>query len=187
MSFLIAGLGNIGDEYLQTRHNVGFEIVEELALKNEITFKLERLAHYASYKYRGKPIHLIKPTTYMNLSGKAVRYWMNELHIPSSNVLVILDDLAIPFGSLRLRGKGNHGGHNGLKDIDLTLGNNEYPRLRFGIGNDYLKGQQVDYVLGRWSAAEMKEMPQKIKLSCEAGESFIFEGLDRAMSKYNKT
>lgn len=186
MNFLIVGLGNIGEEYLETRHNIGFKIVDELALKHNAIFKLDRLAFYTSYRTKGKTVHVIKPTTYMNLSGKAVRYWMQELKIQPENMLVVLDDLAIPFGSLRMRAKGNDGGHNGLKDIDATLGNNNYPRLRFGIGNEFSKGKQVDYVLGKWSTDEMKTLSEKINLSCEAVNSFMFEGLSRAMTKYNK-
>ncbi len=186
MNFLIAGLGNIGDEYTETRHNIGFKVVEALASKNASTFTLDRLAHYSSYKTRGKNVHLIKPTTYMNLSGKAVRYWMQELKIPQQNILVVLDDLALPFGSLRLRGKGSDGGHNGLKDIDATLGNNNYARLRFGIGRQFEKGRQVNYVLGKWTVDEMKDLNARIEASCEAVNSFMFEGLERAMNKYNK-
>jgi PTH1 family peptidyl-tRNA hydrolase len=186
MNFLIAGLGNIGDEYVETRHNIGFKVVEALASKNKASFTLDRLAHYSSYKTKGKNVHLIKPTTYMNLSGKAVRYWMQELKIQPQNVLVVLDDLALPFGSLRLRSKGSDGGHNGLKDIDATLGNNNYPRLRFGIGSQFEKGRQVNYVLGTWSVEEMKELNTKIDQACDAVNSFLFEGLERAMNKYNK-
>jgi len=186
MSFLIAGLGNIGEEYENSRHNIGFKIAEELAKINKVTFKLERLAFFAEYRSRGKNVYLIKPTTYMNLSGKAVRYWMNELKIPQQNVLVVLDDLAIPFGSIRIRQKGSDGGHNGLKDIDLTLGNNNYARLRFGVGNEFAKGKQVDYVLGNWNTDEMKVLDERIKIACEGVNSFMFEGIERAMSKYNK-
>jgi len=186
MSFLIAGLGNIGEEYENTRHNIGFKVADELARAGKVSFSLERLAHFAEYRSRGKSIYLIKPTTYMNLSGKAVRYWMNELKIPQQNILVVLDDLAIPFGSIRLRSKGSDGGHNGLKDIDATLGNNNYSRLRFGIGNEFSKGKQIDYVLGKWSVDEIKVLDEKIKTACDAVNSFMFEGIDRAMSKYNK-
>jgi PTH1 family peptidyl-tRNA hydrolase len=186
MSFLIAGLGNIGDEYEHTRHNIGFKIADELAKLNKVSFALERLAFYSEYRSRGKNVYVIKPTTYMNLSGKAVRYWMNELKIPQQNVLVVLDDLALPFGSIRIRQKGSDGGHNGLKDIDLTLGNNNYPRLRFGVGNEFAKGKQVDYVLGNWNIEEMKTLNERIKVACEGVNSFMFEGIERAMSKYNK-
>lgn len=186
MSFLIAGLGNVGIEYENTRHNVGFKIVDELARQNNVPFALDRLAHVARYRSRGKSVTLIKPTTYMNLSGKAVRYWLTELKIQPQNLLVVLDDIAIPFGSLRLRGKGSDGGHNGLKDIDATLGNNQYARLRFGVGSDFAKGRQVDYVLGQWNVEEMKQLDEKIKAAALAVNSFMFEGLERAMSKYNK-
>lgn len=186
MSFLIAGLGNIGEEYNETRHNIGFKIADELAQLNKTNFSLERLAFFAEYRSRGKNIYVIKPTTYMNLSGKAVRYWMNELKIPQQNILVVLDDLAIPFGSIRIRMKGSDGGHNGLKDIDATLGNGNYARLRFGVGADFTKGRQVDYVLGKWNTEEMKTLNERVKVACEGINSFMFEGIERAMSKYNK-
>jgi peptidyl-tRNA hydrolase, PTH1 family len=186
MSFLIAGLGNVGAEYENTRHNIGFRIADELAKANNVSFGLERLAFFAEYKSRGKKIFLIKPTTYMNLSGKAVRYWMNELKIPQQNMLAVLDDLALPFGTIRIRIKGSDGGHNGLKDIDATLGNGNYPRLRFGIGNEFSKGKQVDYVLGKWGVDEMKTLDERIKVATEAVNSFMFEGIERAMTKYNR-
>jgi len=186
MSFLIAGLGNIGPEYENTRHNIGFKVLDNLANTQGAPFKLERLAFFAEYRSKGKNIYLIKPTTYMNLSGKAVRYWMNELKIPQQNLLVVLDDLAIPFGSIRVRMKGSDGGHNGLKDIDATLGSNNYPRLRFGIGSEFAKGHQVNYVLSQWKPEEQKLLDERIKVTCEAINSFMFEGIERAMSKYNK-
>jgi PTH1 family peptidyl-tRNA hydrolase len=186
MSFLIAGLGNIGPEYENTRHNIGFKVVEALAAANNTAFKLERLAFLAEYRSRGKNIYLIKPTTYMNLSGKAVRYWMNELKIQPQNMLVVLDDIAIPFGSVRIRVKGSDGGHNGLKDIDATLGNNNYPRLRFGVGSEFTKGNQANYVLGQWKPDEQKLLEERIKICCDAVNSFLFEGIERAMNKYNK-
>jgi PTH1 family peptidyl-tRNA hydrolase len=186
MSFLIAGLGNIGPEYENTRHNIGFKILDALANTQGAPYKLERLAFFAEYRSKGKNIYLIKPTTYMNLSGKAVRYWMTELKIPQQNLLVVLDDLAIPFGSIRVRMKGSDGGHNGLKDIDATLGNNNYPRLRFGIGSEFAKGHQVNYVLSPWRTEEQKLLDERIKVANEAINSFMFEGIERAMSKYNK-
>jgi peptidyl-tRNA hydrolase, PTH1 family len=186
MSFLIAGLGNIGAEYENTRHNIGFRIADELAKANNAPFQLERLAFYAEYKNRGKKVYLIKPTTFMNLSGKAVRYWMNELKIAQPNMLAVLDDLALPFGTIRIRMKGSDGGHNGLKDIDATLGNGNYPRLRFGIGNEFSKGKQVDHVLGKWTVDEIKILDERIKVACDAIHSFMFEGIERAMTKYNK-
>jgi PTH1 family peptidyl-tRNA hydrolase len=185
-NFLIAGLGNIGEEYVETRHNIGFKIVEALAAQHKADFRLDKLAYVAQFRFKGKNITLIKPTTYMNLSGKAVRYWMQEANVKPENMLAILDDLAIPFGTIRLRPKGSDGGHNGLKDIDATLGNNLYPRLRFGIGSNYHKGQQVNYVLGKWSAEENKDLIDKIILATQATESFLFEGLGNAMTKFNK-
>jgi len=186
MSFLIAGLGNIGAEYEETRHNIGFKIADKLVAEGKSAFSLQRLAFYAEYRSRGKNVYVIKPTTYMNLSGKALRYWMTELKIQPQNVLVVLDDLAIPYGTLRIRPKGSDGGHNGLKDIDATLGNNNYPRLRFGIGNEFSKGKQIDYVLGKWSVDELKVMDEKINNACAAVNSFMFEGIERAMNKFNK-
>jgi PTH1 family peptidyl-tRNA hydrolase len=186
MSFLIVGLGNVGDEYLDTRHNIGFKIADSLASNAGVSFTLERLAFLAEYKSKGKKVFIIKPTTYMNLSGKAVRYWMNELKIPQQNMLAVLDDIALPFGTIRIRMKGSDGGHNGLKDIDATLGNNNYPRLRFGVGNEFAKGRQVEYVLGKWGVDEMKTLDLRIKVACEAVNSFMFEGIERAMTKYNK-
>jgi PTH1 family peptidyl-tRNA hydrolase len=186
MSFLIAGLGNIGVEYENTRHNIGFKILDSFANKQGASFQLERLAFYTQFRSRGKNIYLIKPTTYMNLSGKAVRYWMTELKIAPQNLLVVLDDIALPFGTVRIRVKGSDGGHNGLKDIDATLGNNNYPRLRFGIGNEFSKGRQVDYVLGKWTPDELKQLDEKVTTSCDAIQCFLFEGIERAMTKYNK-
>lgn len=187
MSFLIAGLGNIGGEYENTRHNIGFKILDNLANTQGAPFKLERLAFFAEYRSRGKNIYLIKPTTFMNLSGKAVRYWMTELKIQQQNLLVVLDDLAIPFGTVRIRARGSDGGHNGLKDIDATLGNNNYPRLRFGIGNEFAKGHQVNYVLSPWNKDEQAQLPEKINIATEAINSFMFEGIERAMTKFNKS
>lgn len=186
MSFLIAGLGNIGEEYAGTRHNVGFDIVDKVAEKAGTAFSLDRHAQVASYRSRGKNIYLIKPTTYMNLSGKAVRYWLSELKISQQNLLVVLDDLAIEFGTIRLRGKGSDGGHNGLKDINATLGNGNYARLRFGIGSNYPKGAQVHFVLGKWNEEEKKQLPELLQKSADAINAFIFEGLERAMNKYNR-
>jgi peptidyl-tRNA hydrolase, PTH1 family len=185
MKFLIVGLGNIGSEYESTRHNIGFEIVEALAKEAGASFVSERYAQYALVKYKGKQLHLIKPTTYMNLSGTAVRYWLQKLDIPKENMLVILDDVALPFGKIRMRSSGSDGGHNGLKNIDLTVETNNYPRLRFGIGNEYPRGHQVDYVLGKWTEDERKLLPEAIKRSCEAVYGFATIGLERAMNLYN--
>jgi len=183
--FLIAGLGNIGEEYAETRHNVGFKITEALAAEAGASFVLERLAFYAEMKYRGKQLFLIRPTTYMNLSGKAVHYWMQQLKIPVENLLVCTDDIALPFGRIRMRAKGSSGGHNGLKDIETILTHSNYPRLRFGVGNEFAPGRQVQYVLGTWSAEERKWLPEKIERACEAVKSFATAGLERTMNVVN--
>jgi PTH1 family peptidyl-tRNA hydrolase len=159
MKYLIAGLGNIGPEYELTRHNIGFLVLDRIADNHKIEFTTQRLADKAELKFKGKQLHLIKPNTYMNLSGKAIAYWLQELKIPKENLLVIVDDLALPLGTLRLRTKGSSAGHNGLKNIELLLGGQEYARLRFGIGNDFQKGQQVDFVLSNFSQEEFKALP----------------------------
>lgn len=187
MKFLIAGLGNIGDEYANTRHNIGFRIVEALAEEAGASFVSDRLAFHASFRLKGKYVHLIKPTTFMNLSGKAVRYWMEKLSIPKENLLVIVDDIAIPFGHLRIRASGSDGGHNGLTSVQESLATREYPRLRFGVEGNFPKGRQVHYVLGEWNAVEKKQLPEKIKTAGEAVKSFITIGLERTMNIYNKT
>ena len=184
--FLIVGLGNIGDEYENTRHNIGFRILDTLAKENNIKFTTDKLAAVASYKFKGKTLILIKPSTYMNLSGKAVNYWMQAEKIQKENILVLTDDLALPFGAVRMKGKGSDGGHNGLKNIQETLVTSEYARLRFGVGSEFSKGRQVDYVLGKWNTDEMKEMPFLIHKSVDAIESFIFKGLPLTMSEFNK-
>jgi len=159
MKFLIAGLGNIGPEYEVTRHNIGFLTLDRLADNHKIDFSTHRLADKAELKYKGKQIHLIKPNTFMNLSGKAVTYWLQELKIPKENLLVIVDDIALPFGSLRLRSKGSSAGHNGLNNIELVLGGQDYSRLRMGIGNNFSKGQQVDFVLSPFEKEEFDTLP----------------------------
>lgn len=186
MKYLIAGLGNIGPEYELTRHNIGFLVLDQLADEHKGTFSLGRLAEKAEIKFKGKTIHLIKPTTYMNLSGKAVAYWMNELKIPKENLLVVLDDLALPFGTLRMRSKGSSAGHNGLKSIEALINGQDYPRLRFGIGNEFNKGQQADYVLSNFSKEEFDAMPPLFKKSNEMILSFCTIGIERTMSLYNK-
>jgi peptidyl-tRNA hydrolase, PTH1 family len=186
VKFLIAGLGNPGDEYRRTRHNVGFEIADALAMEAGALFFPHRLADVCEYKHRGKLITIIKPNTFMNLSGKAVRYWLNKKDIPISQLLVVLDDKNIDFGKIRIRSQGSDGGHNGLKDIQAQLLTTEYPRLRFGIGSNYQKGKQVDYVLGKWTAEEEKLLPEKIKITVEAITSFMAIGLERTMTIYNK-
>jgi peptidyl-tRNA hydrolase, PTH1 family len=186
VKFLIAGLGNPGDEYRHTRHNVGFEIADALAKEAGASFFPDRLADVCEYKDRGKLVTIIKPTTFMNLSGKAVRYWLNKKDISISQLLVVLDDKNIDFGKIRIRTQGSDGGHNGLKDIQAQLLTTEYPRLRFGIGSNYQKGKQVGYVLGKWTAEEEKHLPEKRKFSVEAITSFMAIGLERTMTIYNK-
>lgn len=185
MKYLIAGLGNIGPEYELTRHNIGFLTLNQLADEHKATFSLDRHAEKADFKFKGRSLHLIKPTTYMNLSGKAIAYWLQELKIPRENLLVILDDIALPFGSLRMRTKGSSAGHNGLKNIEEILGGQDYTRLRFGIGNEYGKGQQVDYVLSNFSQDEFKKLPEIIKKANEMTLSFCTIGPERTMSLFN--
>lgn len=186
MKYLIIGLGNIGDEYAHTRHNIGFDIIDELALKYKVTFAPDRYADMAEISLRGRQLFLIKPTTYMNLSGKAVRYWMQKLKLEPENILVLVDDLAIQPGKIRLRGSGSDAGHNGLKSINELLLTQNYPRLRFGIGNNYPKGRQIDFVLGKWNSDEAKEIQPLIHKSVLAIESFVIKGLAAAMSEFNK-
>jgi peptidyl-tRNA hydrolase, PTH1 family len=185
MKFLIAGLGNIGPEYELTRHNVGFLVLDQLADQHNVQFRLDRHAEKTEFKFKGKTLHLIKPTTYMNLSGKAIAYWMQDLKIPKENLLVIVDDIALPFGSLRLRTKGSSAGHNGLKNIEATLGDQEYSRLRFGIGNEFSKGQQVDFVLSNFSQDEFTKLPDVMKKANEMVLSFCTTGAARTMTTYN--
>jgi PTH1 family peptidyl-tRNA hydrolase len=183
--FLIAGLGNIGEEYEGTRHNIGFTILDHIAKENNFKFSTDKLAAVAHYKFKGKILVLIKPSTYMNLSGKAVNYWLQAEKIQRENLLVITDDLALPFGSLRMKGKGSDGGHNGLKSIQETLNSSEYARLRFGVGNEFSKGKQVDYVLGKWNEEELKTLNERVKLAAEMVQGFATIGLQRTMSAYN--
>lgn len=186
MKFLIVGLGNIGAEYAHTRHNIGFDVVEALAAKHNATFKTDRLAAVAEIKLKGKTLVCIEPSTYMNLSGKAVKYWMDKEKIAIEHVLVIVDELALPLSKIRLRPGGSDAGHNGLKSIQETLQTNAYPRLRFGIGNDYPKGRQVDFVLGRWNEAELPVVKKKIEATIEVIESFVLTGIERTMNHANK-
>jgi len=187
MKYLIAGLGNIGSEYALTRHNIGFLVLDRLADNQKISFKTERLADHAELKYKGRQLHLIKPNTYMNLSGKAIAYWLQELKIPKENLLVIVDDLALPFGSLRLRQKGSAAGHNGLKNIELLLGGQDYSRLRLGIGDHFSKGQQVDFVLSQFTKEELKGLPEIMDKSIEVIYSFATIGIERTMNFFNKS
>ena len=185
MKFLIVGLGNIGSKYDNTRHNIGFDVVDAMAKKFDVEFKTDKLGDIANFKHKGRGYHLLKPSTYMNLSGKAVRYWMEKLNIKKENVLIVVDDLALPLGSIRLRGKGSDAGHNGLKNINQELGGNNYPRLRFGIGSDFSKGKQIDFVLGEWKAEEINEKDKMIKKSSEAALSFGAIGLTFTMNQFN--
>ena len=185
MKYLIAGLGNIGAEYELTRHNIGFLVLDRIADNHKIQFKTERLADRAELKYKGRQLHLIKPNTYMNLSGKAIAYWLQELKIPKENLLVIVDDIALPFGSLRLRTKGSSAGHNGLKNIEQLLGGQDYSRLRFGIGDNYSKGQQVDFVLSNFSKTEFEGLPPIMDKAAETVYAFSTIGPERAMNLFN--
>jgi PTH1 family peptidyl-tRNA hydrolase len=186
VKYLIAGLGNIGAEYKNTRHNIGFQILDALSGASNISFTDKRYGFVAEYKYKARTFILLKPTTYMNLSGRAVAYWMQKEDIEISNVLVLVDDLALPFGTIRVRAKGGAGGHNGLENINQVLGRNDYARLRFGIGDNFHKGFQVDYVLGDWSREEEKELPAKIDFCIEIIQSFGTIGTERTMNFFNK-
>ncbi len=183
--FLIIGLGNIGDDYRHTRHNIGFDVVSAFVLKHGGFFKPDRLADVAEVKWKGKLFTCIKPTTFMNLSGKAFKYWMDKEKIELPATLTVVDELALPLHKLRLRGSGSDAGHNGLKDIQLTLGTDQYPKLRFGIGNNYPKGRQVDFVLGRWTAQEIPIVQKKIDACIEIIESFAAIGIERTMNMAN--
>lgn len=185
MKYLIAGLGNIGAEYEHTRHNVGFLALDELAAASGGTFASEHLGAVCRVRHKGRIFVLLKPSTYMNRSGKAVQYWLQKEKIPKENLLVVLDDMNLPFGKQRVRGKGSDGGHNGLKDIDQITGGNDYARLRIGIGNDFPKGRQVDFVLGEWSSEERAALPDVLKNSAEIIKSFGTVGLSLTMNQYN--
>lgn len=186
MKYLIAGLGNIGAEYELTRHNIGFLILDRLAEQQGVNFSNGKLAFTADFKYKGRSFYLIKPTTYMNLSGKAVNYWMQDLKIQPENLLVVTDDIALPFGSLRMRAKGSNAGHNGLKSIEQVMNGTVYPRLKCGIGDNFYKGQQVDYVLSRFSHEEFKHLPEMIDRACEMILAFGAIGIERTMNFFNK-
>lgn len=186
MKYLIAGLGNMGADYDGTRHNIGFDIVDLLAREFEVSFKDDSLGDIAEFKFKGRTFVLLKPSTYMNLSGKSIRYWLQKKKIQQENLLVILDDLNLDFGKIRLRGKGKNGGHNGLKNIDELLGGNNYARLRIGIGSNYSKGRQVDFVLGQWTSEEGAKLPEIYKHCTETVKAFGTIGLDRTMNQYNK-
>lgn len=185
MKYLIVGLGNIGPEYELTRHNIGFLTVDRLADKEGATWKSDRLVFKTEVKHKSRTLHLIKPTTYMNLSGKAVNYWMKELNIPKENILVIVDDVAIPFGKIRMRAKGSAAGHNGLKNIETLIGGQDYPRLRMGIGDNFPKGRQVDFVLGRFSQSEFDELPMMMDKAIDMVFSFCTTGIAQTMTQFN--
>lgn len=185
MKYLIAGLGNIGREYEYTRHNIGFRVLDALAKASNIVFADRRYGFVSELKVKGRTLILLKPSTYMNLSGNAVRYWLNQEKIPIENLLVVVDDLALPFGSLRLKGKGSDAGHNGLRNIQSVLSTQEYARLRFGIGNDFPKGGQVDYVLDNFSDEEESTLSTKLETCGEIIKSFCLAGLQNTMNQYN--
>jgi len=185
MKYLIAGLGNIGHEYAHTRNNIGFDILDALAGASNISFKDKRYGFVSEMKYRARTYVLLKPSTYMNLSGNAVRYWLRKEKLPLENLLVVVDDLALPFGTLRLRAKGGDAGHNGLNHIQTILGTTNYARMRFGVGNEFYPGQQVDYVLSGWTEEQEKALPERIEMAGEIIKSFGVIGLQRTMNAYN--
>ncbi|MEN8816948.1 MAG: aminoacyl-tRNA hydrolase [Nonlabens sp.] len=183
--FLIVGLGNPGSKYLETRHNIGFKILDEIAGEKEVVFETLKLGDVASIKHKGKSVILLKPSTFMNLSGKAIKFYMKQEGIDIENILVITDDLNLPFGTLRMKAKGTDGGHNGLKDTQITLNTPKYPRLRFGISDAFSKGRQVDYVLGEWNKEEQKDLPERLSTAASMALSFTHAGLANTMNQYN--
>jgi PTH1 family peptidyl-tRNA hydrolase len=186
VKFLIVGLGNIGSEYAHTRHNIGFDIADAYVARHLLTFQSDRLAEVAQFKLKGKPVTIIKPTTYMNLSGRAVKYWLDKEKIEIANMLVLVDELALPLNKLRVRPSGSDAGHNGLKSIQEALQTDKYPRLRFGIGNNFPKGRQVDFVLNKWLATEQPVVNDKISKCVEIIDNFIITGIERTMNDANK-
>ena len=183
--FLIVGLGNIGDEYANTRHNIGFKILDHLVRSHDAVFETKKLGDVATLKIKGRTLILLKPSTYMNLSGKALKYWLEKENIPLQNLLVVTDDLNLPFGSLRLKTKGSDGGHNGLKDIQDKLQTTKYNRFRFGISDEFSKGRQVDYVLGTWSEEENLKLEERLNISAELIKSFALAGVNNTMNQFN--
>ncbi len=183
--FLIAGLGNIGEKYEHTRHNIGFKVLDFLANKESLTWQTEKLGNLTTHKIKGRTFILLKPSTYMNLSGKAVNYWLEKEKIPLENLLVVTDDLNLPFGTFRIKGKGSDGGHNGLKDIQNTLQTATYNRFRFGISDAFSKGKQIDYVLGEWTEEEEKQLKERLDVATKAIESFGLAGINITMNTYN--
>lgn len=183
--YLIVGLGNIGENYVGTRHNIGFQVLNALAKEEDFSFEEARLGAIAQFKYKGKSVLCLKPSTYMNLSGRALKYWMDQENIAIENVLVITDDINLPFGTLRLKAKGSDGGHNGLKDIQNTLQTTKYHRFRFGVGAEFSKGKQIDYVLGQWNLEENNALSERLERSTQLIRSFIFAGPKNTMNTFN--
>ncbi|MES2545615.1 MAG: aminoacyl-tRNA hydrolase [Bacteroidota bacterium] len=183
--FLIIGLGNIGAEYVNTRHNIGFKVLDFLAKKESLSYETVRLGAIAKYQFKGKSIFLLKPNTYMNLSGKAVKFWMEKENIPLENIFVITDDLNLSFGAIRIKPKGSDGGHNGLKSINFELNTQNYNRFRFGISDEFKKGRQVDYVLGEWNDEEKAKLPERLEIASEIIKSFAAAGLENTMTQFN--
>lgn len=186
MKHLIVGLGNIGQEYDGTRHNIGFRVLDALAKASNLVFEDKRYGAIAEMKVKNQQLLLLKPSTYMNLSGNAVRYWMDKENIPLERVLIVVDDLALPFGALRMKGGGSDAGHNGLKNIAQMVGTQKYARLRFGIGNDFPRGGQIDFVLGQFTDEDLKTMDERVSLACEMIKSFALAGIDITMNQFNK-
>lgn len=186
MNFLIAGLGNIGNEYAGTRHNIGFRVLDALAKASNLVFEDKRYGFVTTLRVKNQTLILLKPSTYMNLSGNAVRYWMNAKKVPLENLLVVVDDLSLPFGQLRMKPSGSEGGHNGLKHITSVLGTQQYARLRFGIGNDFPRGGQIDYVLGPFPPEQLAQMDERLDMACEMVRSFALSGIQFTMNHYNK-
>jgi PTH1 family peptidyl-tRNA hydrolase len=185
MKYLIVGLGNPGAKYEKTRHNIGFKVLDSFAEDTKAEFGVERLGNVARAKFKGRTVVLLQPSTFMNLSGKALNYWMQQEKVDIDRVLIITDDLALPFGKLRMKGKGSDGGHNGLKDIIAVLNHNKFPRLRFGVGDEFTKGTQVDYVLGEWSDQERETLDERIGVAKEFIKSFVTIGIERTMNHWN--
>lgn len=185
--YLIVGLGNIGPEYAQTRHNIGFKVLDALANKENLSFETVKLGDVCTHKVKGRSVLLLKPSTYMNLSGKALKFWMDKENIPLENILVITDDINLDFGTIRIKTKGTNGGHNGLKDIQNTLNTSEYNRFRFGVGADFGKGKQVDYVLGKWNDEEKIALKERLERASAVIDSFVLSGINITMNEFNNT
>lgn len=185
MKYLVVGLGNIGEEYRLTRHNIGFMILDAMAMASNISFTTQRYGDVATMRLKNKQLVLLKPSTYMNLSGEAVRYWAQKEKIPTDHILIVVDDLALPLGAIRMKGSGSDAGHNGLKNIAAMLGTQAYPRLRFGIGNDFARGQQIDYVLGKFTPTQLEEIKPRIEIAVDAIKTYALAGIQTAMCDFN--